>query len=719
MATIFYYPEGPSGPVCDIVVDDAAADRLAQRLKELSEVGDGREPIYTPTDWESMENVMGPVTAIFVRRCRVRTLSDGTKEYYDCVDDLINPIGEFSGYPLQAPIYDWEANSTFPWGLDDNFEPAELNEKACNPHDPDLNIFPVKFYRADGSFVTKVLVEKSSPVTFPVTSGGASITNASISASFADVTGVGLSLVVTGTGTGVVTLNLTWRDDPNAFGQAVGSLSVGGVTLNQVGERGSAGATISVTAGTNYAISTSSNYPRDISSNEVCFKDADGNDCNARLTIGSASSEEVVANDTGYWSDEGNAYAVWVNPEICTLPQQTQQVTYLIDIPSTDTYTIVGAADDTFNVYLNDSTTPIIGGTGGIFSGGSLTTPYSATTTLNQGTLKMVVSCFNSDAGFQDSEGNPTGLAYSWARNPGGWYVKICRGNGCATATSIAWVRSGPHPGWGAFMDAYAVYPSNTDVLKGVDHTATWNINVPYAGDYEFEYAADNTGTWSLDGTQIATAVDNFQSSNTYTITNLSSGPHTITGVVNNNAGDSGDWIENPGGIAWTLRPLATSNSAFAYFNANGDLVVTGNGTAEIQLDFDWDDNPNTAGTALDRLRWSGLDGVDFEQSGNSGSDSATATITGGRTYQMNLQGSGGGFEIRNDGSRICFFDEDGDDCNANVEISQTTQSVSQPAIIASSIDLTKSNANSNLIWHTRMDTGYEFVQTSSSYGTT
>ena len=715
MATIFYYPEGPSGPVCDIVVDDAAAERLAQRLKELSELGDGREPIYTPTDWESMENVMGPVTAIFVRRCRVRTLSDGTKEYYDCVDDLINPIGEFSGYPLQAPLYDWEANSISPWGLDDNFEPAELNEKACNPHDPDINIFPVKFYRADGSFVTKILVEKSSPVTFPVTSGGASVSNPSISASFANVAGV-LSLVVTGSGTGVVTLNMTWRDDPDAFGVAVGSLSVGGITLNQVGYRGSAGATISVTAGTNYPITTANNYPRDIiSPNEICFKDDDGNDCNVRLKIGSASSEEPVLNDTGYWSDEANTYAVWVNPEICTLPNQQQQVTYFIDIPSTDTYTIVGAADDYFDVYLNDSPTPIIGGVGGIFSGGSLTTPYSATTTLNQGTLKMVVSCTNSDAGF-NTNGQPSGLAYSWQRNPGGWYVKICKGTGCIASNAVTWVKAGPHPGWAAFMDTYAVYPSNTEVLKGVDHTTDWNINVPYAGDYEFEYAVDNTGSWSLDGTQIASAVDNFGGSGTYTITNLSSGPHTITAVVNNNAGDADDWAKNPAGTAWTLRPLATSNAAFASFNQNGDLVVTGNGTAQIQLNFDWDDNPNTAGTALNTLKWFGLDGVEFVQSGNSGSDSATATVIGGTTYQMNLQGSGGGFEIRNNGNRICFFDNDGDDCNANVEISQTTQSTTQPDIIASSLGAGNS---SNLIWHTRMDTGYKFVQTSSSYGTT
>ena len=59
----------------------------------------------------------------------------------------------------------------------------------------------------------------------------------------------------------------------------------------------------------------------------------------------------------------------------------------------------------------------LIGGAGGIFAGGALTTPYSATRALTAGQLKIVVSCTNSDAGFQDANGDPTGLAYSWDRN--------------------------------------------------------------------------------------------------------------------------------------------------------------------------------------------------------------------------------------------------------------------------------------------------------------
>ena len=83
------------------------------------------------------------------------------------------------------------------------------------------------------------------------------------------------------------------------------------------------------------------------------------------------------------------------------------------------------------SVFLNNSTTPPTNFNdvpGGIFAGGSYTTPYSQTLTLNAGELILSVNCFNSAAGFLDGDNLPFGSAYDWARNPGGWYLKICRG---------------------------------------------------------------------------------------------------------------------------------------------------------------------------------------------------------------------------------------------------------------------------------------------------
>ena len=717
MAITYYYPEGPLGPTCDIFTDD---DDAAGKRRRDVDTGDGRDITYGPLDFPDLERIMdGPVSAILSRRCRVRTLSDGTKEFYDCVDDLLSPIGTPSGYPLIEPQYDWQTASTTPWGLNDNFEPIQLSPIDCSPFDPDINIIPIKAYRANGTFVEKVLQERSSPPTFPVT-GGAPFAPAPeiVTATFVEESGT-LKLRVTGTAgaNGNVGLNLRWNDNPNTAGTALGSVTIDGVTLTQNGRRGSQDASVSVTPGTDYplTITGGTGYGgQAVSSNSICFYDLDGTDCNATLTITLSSPADTEPANNSYWSEEGDKYAVWVNPEVCTLPQLQQTVTYFVDIPATDTYTITGGADDNFNVYLNDETSAVIGGAGGIFAGGSLTTPYSATRTLTEGQLKIVVNCTNSDAGFQDAEGNPTGLAYTWARNPGGWYIKICRGTSCIGSSTINWVKSGPDPKerWSSFMDTYAVYPSNSDVLIDPDHTASYNVLIPAAGNYTFEYAADNQGTFTFDGSQIATST-NFTSSNTVTLSNVTAGPHTV-GVTIRNSGPNTDWTENPGGIAWTISPVsgygapsidwtisgASSGSGYRIrnngqriqwdddaggsfdvnatmdigkvtqvmgsnvnvsFSSDGTgLDVTGFGEADVRLDFEWDDKPSISGQAVGTLT---IAGATFSQ-GNSTEGNISRTI------------------------RVTAGD-----------------------LVASSLDLNPVTTEGNLIWHTRMATGYKYVE--------
>ena len=705
MATTFYYPEGPTGPVCDL--PGVEERRLVVGDQEV----DPRQDTYGPIDWGNMEQVMnGPVQAIRTRRCRVRELADGRKEYYDCVDELLSPIAIPPDYPLIAPQYDWKKESTEPWGLDDDFEPIRLDAKACNPHDPDINIFPVKFYRANGTFVQKTLVEKSSPVTFPVSSGAALVVD-DISASFVVN---GNTVQLNASGSGVVNLVFEWDDDPNAHGTATSNVSVGGLSFRQSGSKGKISASLNVTSGGSYNVNISpgTGYGGfSATGNKLCFRDLHENDCNASLTIVGATTE-AVDNTVGYWSPEANAYAVWVNPEICTLPDQTQQVTYLIPIPVTDTYTITGGADDTFNVYLNDSTNPIIGGAGGIFAGGALTTPYSATTTLQAGTLKMVVTCYNSDAGF-NTNGEPSGLAYSWDRNPGGWYVKICRGTSCIAPTSSTWVRSGPDAGgsWSEWMDTYATFASNFDPFPGELQTNTWTINVPFPGTYELDYGFDDVGTLSLDGTEIISSTYNGNTAPaTYTIPNLSAGPHTITATVTNQVAN--DWISNPAGVGWTLTPLDSASNIDATFDSSGNLVTTGEGTATGVFLFEYDDNPNTAGKALDNVSWPAVSPtpLQFTQHNDSdGSVQSTVTIEGGKTYNINLNGNTGGFVIQENGKKICFFDGDGNDCNAYVRITEIRQG--EGGAVATSLDLSSNNVSGNLIWHTRMATGYEYVE--------
>ena len=740
MAIAYYYPEGPLGPVCDYQVDDDG-DLDARRRRIQDAIGDGREVTYGPVDYGDLERVMdGGIPALVSRRCKVRTLADGTKEFYDCQDDFLTPIGAPVGYPLVEPQYDWLSNSVSPWGLDDDFEPLEMSPYACSPFDPDINIIPVKMYRSDGTFVEKILTEKSSPPTFPVRSGNSTFASGSVNANFVEVnsdnlwytnpatlawritqgsteiatsvtnkgtwvqvgasnnpangwtqfmidygiypsvpldtqedpligqwqtltttvnfptsgtysiriesdndgyikiinsadiaildreiyynnsTGVGeetisltlaagtytvetriknriiaggdLKLRVIGDVAGLVGLTFRWNDNPNTAGTALSSLVIDGVTFNQTGRRGETDAILTVAAGsTDYPITINPGTGfggKEVQFQNVGFYDLDGQDYNAELLITRVEPEPQVNNVGGFWSEEGNKYAVWVNPEQCTLPDLPQEVTYMIDIPATDTYTFTGGADDEFNVFLNDETSPVIGGVGGIFNFGTNTTPFSATRTIQAGKLKMVVQCTNGNATFVDAEGRPDGLAYSWSRNPGGWYVKICRGTSCIEPTTIVWVPSGPHNAWGDFMDTYAVYPSNNLVLKGNPQTTSYNVNIPFPGDYTLEYSVDDIGVISLDGTQIVSFAANFPTSNTYTINNLTAGPHVIEVTVTNQAAsaDSDDWTTNPAGIAWTLTPETSASNVAVKFLSNGDLLATGEGFASVPLTF-------------------------------------------------------------------------------------------------------------------------------------
>ena len=246
------------------------------------------------------------------------------------------------------------------------------------------------------------------------------------------------------------------------------------------------------------------------------------------------------------WSAEGNKYAVWTDNGQCRKAGVMQSVTYQIPIPATDNYTITGGADNTMKIFLNNSSTALSNfnpATGGIFASGSYTSPYSNTVALNAGTLSMIVQCTN-DAG---------GTGYG--DNPGGWYIKICRGGACYEQTASSWMRAGPHQLWTAFMNTYAAFPSNTNPTSGSAQTTSISINIETAGNYVLEVAADNTASFTWDGASIGSSSSTTTSS--ININTVSTGPHTLGISVTNNTPASGTadtWANNPGGVAYTLK---------------------------------------------------------------------------------------------------------------------------------------------------------------------
>ena len=91
-------------------------------------------------------------------------------------------------------------------------------------------------------------------------------------------------------------------------------------------------------------------------------------------------------------------------------------------------------------------------------------------------------------------------------------------------------------------MEEFAVWhePGNAGTL-GQAYSTTYTINITKAGDYILEYAGDDVGIWTFDGTQVASVVrSDYSWSNdppsSVTLSNVSIGSHTIVVTVTNDS---------------------------------------------------------------------------------------------------------------------------------------------------------------------------------------
>ena len=731
----YYYPEGYFGPICDAPA--SAEDIAFRRRPSPVDREDIDERVYVyPQDgglgapwWKDLDNTLGFIpTALKSIRCL--QAPDGS--FYDCIYEYIND----NIIPDQPP------NPNELIGLKDNFIFPDFTPQSCSPFDPDINIKPITTFLPDGTAVLKNKRARSSPVTFDVDASSRFVVLSGLSVEW---NSTGTALVATGTGTSNVVLRLKWNDNPSDAGTAVDTITIvdsenTSVTWTQSGRSGQEEKVVVLTAGTYNLVYTglnSANNPINVDGDTIKLKDGDSDDTNASFKIQDNSNQEFGYNQH-QWNEDGRDYGVWVNPEVCTLPNITQEVTYTIDIEETAVYGFSFGTDNRGTLVLNGTDTLFNDLGAGIFDSSWATvnqsTPHTTTRTLQRGKILLTVACTNV-ANEVDGDGVPIGRSYKWIDNPGGWFIKICKGGACVSSNSIdGWFPAGPTTAWSTFMNKYAVFPSVSDPLVGLPQSAVWNINVPDTDDYVLEFSADNTATLTLDGSTIGTHAG-FNSSTTTTLTGLTVGAHTIGATVTNAAQPANitnNWAKNPAGVAWTItRPASSTtgvvtttsnipNDIDAEFNSDGDIVVTGNGSGQIQLIFEWDDNPNTDGTALGQLN---IAGKNFTQTTGKerGSDSYKFTATAGQTYSITISDNPNGFRLRNNNSQLCFMDRDDDDCNAKLiissvkstgDVSSTTSenvtTVVDESVIASSLDLSTAVDSSNLVWHTRLASGYE-----------
>lgn len=122
-------------------------------------------------------------------------------------------------------------------------------------------------------------------------------------------------IVVNGVGNGRVKLKFEWNDNPNTYGKAVNSISVGQANFFQTNEeRGYAEAWISVSGGATYNSVITGNaggFTRQKSNRELCFKDLDGSDCNALLTIVEVETRDSASPYTTQYPNGGEIYGIY------------------------------------------------------------------------------------------------------------------------------------------------------------------------------------------------------------------------------------------------------------------------------------------------------------------------------------------------------------------------------------------------------------------------
>lgn len=127
---------------------------------------------------------------------------------------------------------------------------------------------------------------------------------------------------------------------------------------------------------------------------------------------------------------------------------------------------------------------------------------------------------------------------------------------------------------WSQFMKDYAVWhePGNYAVLDSQTYySTTYTINITKAGDYILEYAMDDAGYITFDGTTVAQTVytsggylgdESADPPDSVAIQNVTVGSHTLVANIKNSSSYPGQtsstWDASPAGIAWRLKPFGT-----------------------------------------------------------------------------------------------------------------------------------------------------------------
>jgi len=463
-----------------------------------------------------------------------------------------------------------------------------------------------------------------------------------------------------------------------------------------------------------------------------------------------AKSSPVTFNvdSPEWWNDQANHYSVWVNPEVCTLPGEPQTVTYLVSIPVGDSYGFTFGCDMEGQVILNDDSTALINAVGGNLNTGTYTTPYTATTTLSSGTLKVTVNVTN-DFGWRDRWWiNPAGIAWRITNNDGGAEIATslkCTTNANEGTNTTNWLQIGtpnnPAVPWTQFLKDYAIYS-----VKPADDIVDPYLNTWQFAETTIDIASEITVTFQVesDNDSKMTWIDpvgnllinkevtytNGMGGETFTLT-LIPGTHLIKFEVRNRlVGDPYAWADNPGGwyllicrgapctVPFTPQWLRSGPhpawsdfmDQYAVYPSNTETQsgITHNGcwTATVT-------NPSTMILEVQADNWAEFiwDGTNIGSIGQNVSP-FNGAFTTSTFFTINNVAAGGHELCVN-----CLNGTGNDDWATNPGGMAFKMTDSLGNVILTSLDLFPPTSDiieedhPNLLWHTRMASGYEYYE--------
>ena len=198
------------------------------------------------------------------------------------------------------------------------------------------------------------------------------------------------------------------------------------------------------------------------------------------------------------------------------------------------------------------------------------------------------------------------------------------------------------HPGWGDFMNKFAISPkpksnaSGSD-FAGVPYSFVWEEEFPYDGEYVFRGAKDNKAEFYLDGVFVS-KLDHFKGVTNPIKKTLKAGVHQLRVDLLNVPIKEKVIVQQK-----TEEQTQVAGVDFIKKSKGYYMTVGGNDEVEVSLQLYYKDNPNIAGLAITKITIPNPNGnpiiLQREKSGNSWKKKGS--VSGKSVFKKNESGYG------------------------------------------------------------------------------